>query len=82
MKEKRRRKGEVVFRNIVTRPIAISRVLREQRPTDGPTDGPTDRQSGLQSRVHATKKFVSDMAQWGEGIAHKKRGAVSIEYLA
>ena len=30
-----------------TRPIAISRVRREQRPTDrrtdGPTDGPTDR---------------------------------------
>ena len=28
---------------IKTRPIAISRVLREQRPTDRPTDGPTDR---------------------------------------
>ena len=30
-----------------TRLIAISRVRREQRPTDGPTDGPTDQQSGL-----------------------------------
>ena len=26
----------------LTRPIAISRVRREQRPTDRPTDGPTD----------------------------------------
>ena len=34
-----------------TRPIAISRVLCEQQPTDGltdqPTDQPTDQQSGL-----------------------------------
>ena len=28
---------------IITRPIALSRVLREQRPTDGPTDRRTDR---------------------------------------
>ena len=36
-----------------TRPIAISRVLREQRPTNQRTD-----KAAYKSRVHATKKQI------------------------
>jgi len=36
-------KNQLFINFVITRPIAISRVLREQRRTDGPTDGPTDR---------------------------------------
>ena len=38
-----------------------SRAPRRQRPTDRPTDRLMDRQSGLLSRMHATKKLVSDV---------------------
>ena len=33
--------------DIETRPIAISRVLRQQQPTDQPRDRPTNQQSSL-----------------------------------
>ena len=42
---------------VLTRPIAISRVRREQRPTDQPTDRPTDQRTDRPT-VRPTKRLI------------------------
>ena len=55
-----------------TRPIAISRVLREQQRTDQPTDGPTDPLIEMRGRKHTDGLFNSEVSVF-RGQDHKRK---------
>ena len=56
-----------MIQNNSRRPKMTKNDAKKQSVTDGPTDGPTDRRSGLQSRVHATKKQVTSENEKAKG---------------